>query len=51
MPHATPKEIRMNLDEVAVLNFCKHPNIVAYHRAYICENEIAVSERERSCKL
>jgi len=42
MPHVTIKEKRMNIDEIAVLNMCNHPNIVSYFKSYIYENEAAV---------
>eukprot|EP01119_Soliformovum_irregulare_P019522 TRINITY_DN619_c0_g1_i1.p1 TRINITY_DN619_c0_g1~~TRINITY_DN619_c0_g1_i1.p1 ORF type:complete len:554 (+),score=199.42 TRINITY_DN619_c0_g1_i1:14-1675(+) len=42
MPFVTPKEKRMNLDEIAVLNYCNHPNIVKYHRSFVFEDETAV---------
>jgi len=42
MPHQTPKEKRMNFDEIAVLNFCRHPNIVQYFRTYIFNEEASV---------
>ncbi len=32
----------MNLDEIAVLNFCNHPNIVQYMKSYIWEDEVSV---------
>jgi len=42
MPHRSPKERRMNIDEIAVLSFCNHPNIVQYIKAYIWEDEVSV---------
>eukprot|EP01116_Phalansterium_solitarium_P003353 TRINITY_DN14171_c0_g1_i1.p1 TRINITY_DN14171_c0_g1~~TRINITY_DN14171_c0_g1_i1.p1 ORF type:complete len:613 (-),score=109.05 TRINITY_DN14171_c0_g1_i1:279-2117(-) len=42
VPHKTPKERRMNLDEIAILYFCNHPNIVSYRRAYIFEDEASI---------
>jgi serine/threonine protein kinase len=42
MPHKSPKEKRMNLDEISVLNFCHHPNIVQYMKTYIYEDEVSV---------
>jgi len=42
MPHQTPKEKRMNYDEIAVLHYCKHPNIVSYFRSYIFQNECSI---------
>jgi hypothetical protein len=42
MPSRTAKERRMNVDEIAVLNFCNHPNIVQYQRAFIFEDEASV---------
>jgi len=42
MPHKSVKEQRMNLDEVAVLYFCDHPNIVKYHHSYLYDDEIAL---------
>jgi len=32
----------MNLDEIAVLKFCNHPNIVQYMNSYIFEDEVSV---------
>jgi serine/threonine protein kinase len=42
MPHRTPKEKRMNIDEIAVLNYCNHPNVVQYYKSYIFEDEASV---------
>lgn len=44
MPSRTPKEKRMNYDEIAVLNFCNHPNIVQYQRAFMFEDEASVRQ-------
>jgi len=42
MPNKSTKEKRMNLDEIAVLHFCNHPNIVQYVKTYIFEDEVSV---------
>ncbi|EFA85043.1 putative protein serine/threonine kinase [Heterostelium album PN500] len=34
MQHVTPKQIRMNLNEIGFMRFCQHPNIVKYLGAF-----------------
>jgi hypothetical protein len=40
--HKTPKEIRMNLDEISILHFCNHQNVIKYFKSYCFEQEMAI---------
>jgi serine/threonine protein kinase len=41
-PNRTPKEKRMNRDEIAVLHHCNHRNVVQFKRSYMWDQEMAL---------
>jgi predicted Ser/Thr protein kinase len=41
-PNRTPKERRMNKDEIAVLHHCNHRNVVQFKRSYMWDQEMAL---------